>query len=194
MSGLEVAGLVLGAFPIVLSMLEKYQDTAETFKVLQHIRKEHKKCRNSVTTCRLEFQQHLRQFLLPLFIHDDMIEALISDPGHALWKTASFEKEMRAHLPYAYDSYKDTMDAFHEAMNELQQLLQHQLVYEVCVVYLFLEAYKVLNVQRLGERPGNRNHRSIDQEKAARWVQAWGGKHQICHGQALTGEASQKPG
>lgn len=81
MSGVEVAGLALGAFPLLISALEHYRHLADAAGVFWKIRREHRKWMHDLKICRLAFERNLQFLLLPLVADDDSIELLLNDPG-----------------------------------------------------------------------------------------------------------------
>ncbi len=89
MSGLEVAGVVLGAFPLALSALEKYREIATRLGLFYKIHLEYKKWRDDLEFHQLLFARHLRQLLLPLLVDDDKIQELMFSPGGDGWKDQS---------------------------------------------------------------------------------------------------------
>ena len=91
MSGVEVAGFVLAAFPLAISALEHYRETAETLGVFWKIRREYKIWTHSLNICRLAFEQNLEEFLLPLIADDVELQQLIADPDGPEWKNPELE-------------------------------------------------------------------------------------------------------
>lgn len=81
MSGLEVAGLALAAFPLLISALGHYQDLAVKAKIFWKIRKEHTKWMHELRICKLAFERNLQFLLLPLVADGDVIDKLLGDPG-----------------------------------------------------------------------------------------------------------------
>lgn len=81
MSGIEIAGLLLGVFPLLISALEHYRESAEVLDDWWQIKKESKKCKNEIKVQELAFENNLERFLLPLVVDDNDIAALIAEPG-----------------------------------------------------------------------------------------------------------------
>lgn len=71
MSGLEIAGLVLGAFPIALEILERYKGIARRMGFWYRIAAEHKKCDSKLQSQCLLYINNLRRLLLPMAMLDD---------------------------------------------------------------------------------------------------------------------------
>lgn len=118
MSGLEVAGAVLGAFPIALIVLEEYREVARRLDRFHKIRLEYKKCRDALKYQQLTFTMHLRQLLLPLLVDDDKIDDLLSAPGGDGWKEPSVANFLRSRLLESYELYLDLV-------TEMKHILDH---------------------------------------------------------------------
>ena len=109
MSGIEIAGLLLGAFPLLISALEHYRQSAEVLEDWWQIKKEYKKCKNEIKVQELAFENSLERFLLPLVVHDDEIAALIAEPGGIKWKDPALEETLKGRLPKSYELFLDTI-------------------------------------------------------------------------------------
>jgi hypothetical protein len=124
MSGVEVAGFVLAAFPLAISALEHYRETAETLGVFWKIRREYKIWTHSLNICRLAFEQNLEEFLLPLITNDDELQQLIADPDGPEWKNPELEARLRQRLPKSYDLYLESIDRIKDVMTDLKRELR----------------------------------------------------------------------
>ncbi|KAE8440783.1 hypothetical protein EG329_006583 [Mollisiaceae sp. DMI_Dod_QoI] len=124
MSGVEVAGFVLAAFPLAISALEHYRETAETLGIFWKIRREYKTWMHSLNICRLAFEQNLEEFLLPLIADDDELQQLIADPDGPGWKNSELETRLRQRLPKSYDLYLESIDRIKDVMNDLKRELR----------------------------------------------------------------------
>jgi hypothetical protein len=79
MSGIEIAGLILGAFPVLIYTLEKYREGAEALVDWWRIQRAYRKCRQDLQFHQILFEGNVERFLLPLVLDDD-------DYKH-LWRT-----------------------------------------------------------------------------------------------------------
>ena len=120
MSGVEIAGLLLGSFPLLISALEHYRASAEVLEDWWQIKKEYKKCKNEIKLQELAFESNLERFLLPLVVDDDEIGLLIADPGGALWKDPALEDTLKSRLPKSFELFLDIMHDIQEIMNGLR--------------------------------------------------------------------------
>ena len=123
MSGIELAGIVLGAFPLLISALEHYRETAEVLEDWWQIKKEYKKCKNEIKVQELAFENNLERFLLPLIVDDHDIAALIADPGGDKWKDPGLEVKLKDRLPKSYELFLDTISDINATMDGLKDEL-----------------------------------------------------------------------
>lgn len=123
MSGFEVAGLVLGAFPIALHLLDDYREMAKRAGLWYRIRLEHAKCRNEVEFQRVTLNSHMRQLILPLLVDDAKTNELLADPGGESWKEPAIETLLQDRLGHTYDLYLDYIKGMEEIMIRLNKEL-----------------------------------------------------------------------
>ena len=123
MSGIEVAGFVLAAFPIAISALEHYRETAEVLGLFWKIRREYKTWIHNLNIGRLAFEQNLEQFLLPLIADEDELQHLIANPAGPEWKNPELEVRLKQRLPKSYNLYLESIDHINDVMNELKHEL-----------------------------------------------------------------------
>ena len=110
MSGVEVVGLLLGAFPLLISALEHYRQGAEVLENWWKIKKEYKKCKNEIKVQELAFENNIERFLLPLVADDDDIAVLIAQPGGSSWKDPALEAKLKERLPRSYELFLATIE------------------------------------------------------------------------------------
>ncbi|KAH8685345.1 hypothetical protein BGZ61DRAFT_58203 [Ilyonectria robusta] len=123
MSGFEVAGLVLGAFPLAITALEKYREVATRLGLFRHIRLQYKKCRDDLEFHRLVFKRNLRHLLLPLVVDDDRIEALLADPGGDSWKEPLVADLLEKRLQDSFELYIEYIEGMDCVMKEIHKEL-----------------------------------------------------------------------
>lgn len=123
MPGFEVVGIVLGAFPLALHLLDDYREMAKRAGLWYRIRLEYTKCRNDVQFQRVAFSSHLRQLVLPLLVDDIKAGQLLSDPGGTSWQEPSIDSLLRDRLGQTYDLYLSYITGMEEVMTELNKEL-----------------------------------------------------------------------
>ncbi|KAH7133792.1 hypothetical protein EDB81DRAFT_904068 [Dactylonectria macrodidyma] len=123
MSGFEVAGVVLGAFPIAITAVEQYRDVAKRLNLFYAVRPEYKRCRDQLAYYQILFKTHLRQLLLPLVVDDDKIEELLADPGGSGWKKKPLDDLLQKRMKDAYETYFEFVKEMGTIMCELNKEL-----------------------------------------------------------------------
>lgn len=123
MSGIEVAGLVLGAFPLAIEALDKYREVAKRWGFWYKIQLEHKRCKDNLTFYRLAYKQQLRLLLLPLIQDGIKVQQLLDDPRGKEWKDSTVASLLEARLDESYELYKRVITA----IDEVVQKLRHEL-------------------------------------------------------------------
>ncbi|VUC35070.1 unnamed protein product [Clonostachys rosea] len=119
MSGFEIAGVILGAFPLLITALEKYEEVGRRYDFWRRIRPEYRKCSHDLKYHSDVFRMNLRQLLLPQVADDDMIDRMITDPGGDLWKVPEMSELLARRLQGSYENYTRIMARFQDTMEAL---------------------------------------------------------------------------
>lgn len=124
MSGIEIVGVVLGAFPLAISAMEHYQDTKKAAGTFWKIRKAYRKDVRNFELCRTMFVLHVKELLRPLVeidIDDDpeKCTTLLQEPGGDLWKHQEVEEALKRRLHKQHKVYMNTMEELLEVMAKL---------------------------------------------------------------------------
>ncbi|KAI6782513.1 uncharacterized protein J7T54_001370 [Emericellopsis cladophorae] len=123
MSGFEVAGVVLGAIPLIISGLEHWHEVAKVWGYYSRIRKEHKKCLYDVRLYQILYMRNLEELLLPIVDSPDHVTFLVNDPGSEHWKSKTLEARLKDRLQGSYPIYMEIINNMKEAIEELQKVL-----------------------------------------------------------------------
>lgn len=121
MSGIEIAGLILGAFPLLISGIEHWRDVAKVGGFFWRIRKEYTKCLHDIQFHEIINMNNLRELLLPLLQDAEEVAKLIADPGGKRWSDVVLQKQLERRLNESYQAYKNTMTEMTEIAKELQK-------------------------------------------------------------------------
>ena len=120
MSGLEVAGLLLGAFPLLISGLEHWRDVAKVGGFFWRVRKEYTKCRSDVLFHELLYKRNLKELLLPILNDADEVDRLVRDPDGKSWGNSALQERMKVRLQEAYGLYMDIIREMNDTTKELR--------------------------------------------------------------------------
>ncbi|KFY40339.1 hypothetical protein V495_05476 [Pseudogymnoascus sp. VKM F-4514 (FW-929)] len=129
MSGVEAAGLVLGALPLMISALEHYRATAEVLNGWRWINADYRKCRHELIYCNDEFQTNLQELLLPMIADDEKLKILLEDPGGPSWEDPELNETLKKRIPSRYNSYVDTIHMLLDVVKGLEEALGMKLLY-----------------------------------------------------------------
>lgn len=108
MSGVEVAGLVLGALPLILAGLQFYGEGIAVTKRYWKYREEVNSLLDDLKAESAVYQNSIETLLLGVIDARDVTEFL-ANPGGELWKAPDFERKLRKRLGASYDPYLSTI-------------------------------------------------------------------------------------
>ncbi|KAF2705150.1 hypothetical protein K504DRAFT_440106 [Pleomassaria siparia CBS 279.74] len=123
MSGLEIAGLLLAAFPLLINGIEHWRDVAKVGGFFWRMRKEYKRCQQEIQFHGLMYKNSLRELLLPLVPDAGEVEKLIADPGGKGWHDMSLQERLQNRLHESYQLYRDTITEMNDIAEELKKEL-----------------------------------------------------------------------
>lgn len=157
MSGFEIAGVVLGAFPLCISAMEHYADTKRAAGTFIHIRRQHGKDYRRIKLCQAQFTLIMRQLLQPLLdgaiVDQDEYDQLLSAPGGQQWQEAHISAALSERLA---EGGPDVVDALQDMMDTMTELCNYTYVHDPSFQAL-LKAKKEGKSGHVGQ-----DHREID--------------------------------
>ena len=122
-TGVETAGLVLAAFPLIISALEHYQEGFETLQDWWRFRSEFVAFTHSIGIQSVMFMENLEELLRPVVASDLEMTSLLDDPGGAMWNHPSIERRLMERLPKSYDIYRFAIDDINLVLEKLKAKL-----------------------------------------------------------------------
>ncbi|KAI8956284.1 hypothetical protein F4801DRAFT_573809 [Xylaria longipes] len=123
MSGIKVASLVLGAFPIAIWGLERYRGVARRMGFWYEIRSEYQRCSNELKFHRLGFERNLEQLLFPLVADEGQLQDLIAKPGGPGWNDPAIQRALEKRLQNSYHLYLEILWEMQQTMQKLSKEL-----------------------------------------------------------------------
>ncbi|KAL9059844.1 MAG: hypothetical protein Q9162_000914 [Coniocarpon cinnabarinum] len=127
MSGLEIAGLVLGAFPVVVQLMNGYKKGCQPLGAWLRFRKTFTKLENGISYQETALDTNLRILLNPLVDDDDELEKLVGElkAGGAARKDPDLEEALQRRLGnvHVYRRYCETLESLRQELAEFQQQL-----------------------------------------------------------------------
>ncbi|KAH8787888.1 hypothetical protein F5883DRAFT_400437 [Diaporthe sp. PMI_573] len=122
MSGIEIAGLVLGALPLAIQALEIYRSTLSSMRTRSVTRDLEFMIRDLGTE--QQILQNTCETLLQGIVPDSLIDAMIDNPFGPDWKT--FDDQLRLRLWRSCGQFQLKVTEMQVAVQELQEKLSIQ--------------------------------------------------------------------
>ena len=85
------------------------------------IKREYKKCQQSLKLQKLAFEENLEQLLSTLVQDDDELKLLTAKPGGDLWKGSKLEDGLKARLPRSYEVYLEIINDILDVVETLKK-------------------------------------------------------------------------
>lgn len=121
MSGLELAGAILAAFPLIIDGLEHYENGFQIIKEWARVRTEFNVFMEMVGKQQLFFRQHIEELLAPIVKSEDHMHWLLENPAGLGWKDPELDGKLRKRL-MGMDEYKCYMSTVSSILTSLDKL------------------------------------------------------------------------
>lgn len=123
MSGIEIAGIVLGALPLMIAAMEYVEDTRKAPAVWWKIRRAHRKDLSRLRTCEVQFQMHMNELLLPLRMDGTISHkehtVMLSSPDNASWKRLDVQEALVERLSDCCEQYLRVLQELNLTLTQL---------------------------------------------------------------------------
>lgn len=123
-NGVELAGLIMAAIPLVIKGLEHYADGVRTIKKWWRYRRELKSLAQSLIVEKTLFCGSCERLLNELAIDDDLFVELVENPGGPSWRGEQLDLKLRQHLGSKYSLYQAFIEDMASAVKELTRRLE----------------------------------------------------------------------
>ena len=136
---MEVAGLVLGAYPVVIMVFEQFKTGAEYFSNWRQFRRQYEGFIHDIEARQLFFEGTLQDLLCggvdPYLSGSNSKETflrIVSDKSYTGWSDPKLTEHLKARLDKSYDWYMFTIKRIYDIFQEFQEVLDIQAVGRVC--------------------------------------------------------------
>jgi len=123
MSGFEIAGVVLGTIPLIISALQAYQKTASTIQRWRFYSRELKSLIRNLDTERVKLQNVCERLLMGL-VSVMQMEEMINCPFGEAWKEKDLYDQIRQRLWNSHVLFEETILDIEEAITEIKDRLR----------------------------------------------------------------------
>ncbi|CBF80266.1 hypothetical protein AN8302.2 [Aspergillus nidulans FGSC A4] len=124
-TGIEVAGLILGSFPLIISGLEHYGGAFESMKEWIRFRAEFAVFMNALCRQKIFFRQNIEDLLSSVVDSEYDMACMLDDPDNPGWKDPDLEWKLKKRLSGAheYDCCMDIILSIHTVLGKLESKL-----------------------------------------------------------------------
>lgn len=120
MSGFEVAGIVLGALPLVITALQNYNQGLSTLQKWRRYERELRSLIRNIETERVKLQNVCEKLLVGL-VPPSRIEDMIDNPMGDLWTEEETLKKIHFRLGRGFGVFEDTIKDVRAAVDEMSK-------------------------------------------------------------------------
>ena len=126
MSGLEVAGLVLGLFPIVISAIDSCERGYGVLADWKHFRREFTEVSNRLRGQQILLRQHIEVALRSIVDSESSLTAMMDKPGSTAWQESELTSRLKMKLSGTeeFDTYCFTLNTTYVLLKKLDKRLQ----------------------------------------------------------------------
>ena len=123
MSGVEIAGLVLGAVPLLISACEHYVEGIDTMKKWWRFEREISNTKRTLIAEQVVLQGTCER-LLDGLVSASKLEHLLENAGSEEWKDKDLEKKLKHRLGKAYASFLACLLEMERLVGALSEMLE----------------------------------------------------------------------
>ena len=126
MSGIEVAGLVLGLFPVVVSAVDNCERSFGILADWRHFRREFAEFSNRLRGQQIILRQHIEVALRSITDSEAQLAAMMDEPGGPTWQMSILATRLKVKLSGAgeFQTYCFTLNTVHAQLTKLNQRLE----------------------------------------------------------------------
>lgn len=123
MSGIEVAGLVLGSFPIILNCLDYYREGFEPLEEWWNFRTHFVAFIDDIRHQMMKYNENMIRLLDPIVANSDSLTTLVRDAEDPRWFDGSLTRLLEQRLASEHGRFLRIIRRMEEEIRELKRLL-----------------------------------------------------------------------
>jgi hypothetical protein len=120
---MELAGLVLGGFSLVISAMEHYEAMEKMGRTWWKVKREYKRDLGRLRDCQLMYRAHTRTLLAPLeldgTIDSSQLEMLLTNLESKVWQQSDIDKVISKRLGERKERYFDNLREMNDTIVKL---------------------------------------------------------------------------
>lgn len=124
MSGIEIAGLVLGSFPILLNCLDYYREGFEPLEQWWQFRTSFLAFTDDIRHQMMRYNENMVRLLDPIISDNESLKTLVQNVADPRWQDGSLDGSLRERLAGEHDRFLRIMDRMSDITKDLKRLLK----------------------------------------------------------------------
>ncbi len=122
-TGIEVAGITLAVFPIIVNGLSRFAEGVDTIKSWRRYRRELAGYARTLECQQTWYLDTVEELLEGIVRSEEELMALAQNPGSDIWQRPEFELRLRQRLDHSYKPYMATMSNMLAALESIRKKL-----------------------------------------------------------------------
>ena len=124
-TGIEIASLVLGAFPVAVKSVAALIQGMELLDDFRNFRRPLRNYSRRLNVEAIHYQQNLQHLLLcsKIATRGLHLSELLDDPRHEAWRSQENDVLLRRYLGFSFDVYMESMRALASNLEEFRRKL-----------------------------------------------------------------------
>ena len=123
MSGIEIAGLVLGSFPIMLNCLDYYRQGFEPLEEWWNFREHFVAFVDDIGHQMMRYNENMVRLLHPIVVESDSLTALVQNAKDPRWTDGSLTHPLEQRLASEHGRFLRIIQRMEEEVGDLKKLL-----------------------------------------------------------------------
>ena len=123
MSGIEIAGLVLGSFPVILNCLEYYREGFEPLEDWWNFRTHFIAFTDDIRHQMMRYHENLIRLLDPIIADDAMLHDLVRQAKDPRWTDGSLTQDLEHRLGSEHGRFLRIIQRMEEEIKDLKKLV-----------------------------------------------------------------------
>ncbi|KAF2788450.1 hypothetical protein K505DRAFT_314859 [Melanomma pulvis-pyrius CBS 109.77] len=119
----EVAGLILGGFPLIISALESYRECFAPLQEWWEFEREFSNFIEDLGTQQIRFENNLEKLLAPFVTSDAQMNELLNEGSPESWQDVRLQTEIRGRLGKSYEWYCAVCRKMEATLDDLERRL-----------------------------------------------------------------------
>lgn len=124
MSGIEIAGLVLGSFPILLNCLEYYREGFEPLEEWWNFRTHFIAFVDDISHQMMRYNENMIRLLDPIIVDNESLTTLIRNPTDSRWTDGSLDVQLQLRLSNQHSRFLRIVKRMEDVVRDLKKLLR----------------------------------------------------------------------